>query len=109
MERMMGSIVRQAVEGGGDEINSISCDINMMVANWGEMHPQKVVGFQPLPHTWPPEYDIFYILCFLSYFMIWFARADYIFQKIDTFQKRLSLNDKRHKISCCQFSCSSKS
>ena len=32
----------------------------MMVANWGEMHPQKVVGLQPLPHTWPPEYDIFY-------------------------------------------------
>ena len=28
------------------------CNINMMVANWGEMHPQKVVGFQPLPHTW---------------------------------------------------------
>ena len=47
----MGSIVRQAVEGGGDEINSISCDINMMVANWGEMHPQKVVGYPaPTPY-----------------------------------------------------------
>ena len=43
-----------------DKRISISCDINMMVVNWGEMHPQKVVGFQPLPHTWPPEYDIFY-------------------------------------------------
>ena len=27
-----------------DKRISISCDINMMVANWGEMHPQKVVG-----------------------------------------------------------------
>ena len=33
----------------------------MMVANWGEMHPQKVVGFKPLPNTWPPEYDIYFI------------------------------------------------
>ena len=47
------------------KIISIWCDINMMVANWGEMHPQKVVGSQPLPHTWPHEYDIFYILHFL--------------------------------------------
>ena len=44
-----------------DKRISFSCDINMMVAKWGEMHPQKVVGFQPLPHTWPPEYDIFLI------------------------------------------------
>ena len=45
-----------------DKRLSISCDINMMVANWGEVHPQKVVGFQPLPHTWPPEY-----VCFFKY------------------------------------------
>ena len=37
-----------------------SLNMNMMVANWGEMHLQKVVEFQPLPHTWPPKYDIFY-------------------------------------------------
>ena len=81
MERMMGSIVRQAVEGGGDEINSISCDINMMVANWGEMHPQKVVGFQPLPHTWPPEYccniarSIGYSMCLIYYLLLLCVQA----------------------------------
>ena len=31
----------------------------MMVANWGEMHPQKAVVFQPLPRTWSPECGIF--------------------------------------------------
>ena len=34
-----------------DTIISLSCDINMIVANWGEMHPKKVVGFQPLSPT----------------------------------------------------------
>ena len=40
---------------------SIFCDINMMVACWGEMRPQKVVGFQTLPQTWSPECGIFLI------------------------------------------------
>ena len=42
-----------------DKRISISCDINMMVANSGEMHPQKVVT----------EYDIFFIQKF-ALFMI---------------------------------------
>ena len=51
---------------GVDKRISNSCDINMIVANKGEMHPQKVVGFQPTPHTWPPKYDIFLILFMIS-------------------------------------------